>query len=217
MDPLFRSLAVALVPQPRQPQPSAPDRETLQRVYFDVNRVRPYSQFSFLPGDSGAQMTNGPQDRIVVTGQLIQYFGTVDSTAGRAREVAIEVLRAISERMKFGHFVQTGITVIAHVPAPGERPDAREFVKEQLLKGSPSPEELGADFFTGGLKFRRLHEDGTGGAELSIEPLLDDNAYLWVNYNVQTAVPVQELDPVASAIDDAFAFVAGPTMSILEA
>jgi hypothetical protein len=218
MEPLFRNINVGLVPQARQ-LPVAPfEREELQRVFFDVNRVKVYSQFSFLPGDNGAQLANSPSDRVVVTPSLVQYFGVVDSTSGKAREECIEVLKAIAERLKLEQYVQGGVDVIAHVPAPGEVPDARLFVKERLLRGSEHAEELGPDFFVGGVKFMRVPEDPATRLEtLSIEPFAADNHFLWVAYSVQIFELIIGLDPVRSWIDEAFAFVGGPAMSVLEA
>jgi hypothetical protein len=219
MEPLFRNLVIGLVPQMRQIPPSPFDRETLQRAFVDVNRVKPFSQFVFLPGDSGAQMLNSQEDRLVLTPQLVQYFATVDSTVGRTREVALEVLKTVADRLKLDLFVQIGVDVTGHAPAPGDRPDARLFLREQLLKGSTHADELGADFFAAGIKFRRFDDPATPTKDenLSIEPLLLDNSYLWINYSVQRVETVKDLDVVAEWIDDAFNFVSGPTMTILEA
>jgi hypothetical protein len=217
MEPLFQTLAVALTPQLRQMPPAPFEREALQRVYFDVNRIRPYSQFVFLPGDSGAQMMNGPHDRVVVTPQLVQLFVAVDSTIGRARELAMDILKTVAERLRLDTFLQLGVNVTAHVPSPGDRPDARGFVKEQILKGSPDPEELGAGFYAGGVKFRRFDDTSSREENLSIEPLVTDHTHLWVNYNIQLAEPIVDLQLVADRIDEAFSFVSGPAMSILEA
>jgi hypothetical protein len=218
MEPLFRNIVVGLVPQARQMPPAPFEREELQRTFFDVNRAKAYSQFSFLPGDSGAQLMNNPTDRLVITPTLIQFFGAVDSTAGRAREECIEVLGKVAERLRLEQFVQGAVDVTAHVPAPGARPDARLFVKEQLLGGKDHADELGAEFFAGGVKFRRAAgEQPTRDENLSVEPLVADNNYLWVNYNVQIFEPISGLDAVATWIEEAFDFVSGPAMSILEA
>jgi hypothetical protein len=216
VQPQFRSLVVALVPQPRQVPPTPYEREELQRVFFDVNRVKTFSQFAFLPGDSGAQILNSPHDRVAVTPQLVQIHTPVELTAGRVREETIEVLSAITERLKLESFVQGAIDVTAHAAAPGELPDAQAFVRERLLRGADHATELGADFFVGGVKFRRSSPT-TRDENLSIEPLVADNHYLWVNYNIQIFEPVTGLDRVAEWIDSAFDFVTGPAMSILEA
>jgi hypothetical protein len=215
MQPLFRHLVIGLAPQPRTVPVTPFDREELQRAFFDVNRVRPYSQFTFLPGDSGAQFINGPQDRIVITPSLIQMFGVIDSTAERARQVAVDSLEAVAERLKLERYHQTGIEVEAHVPAPGERPDAAAFVREHLLRGSTHAEELGADFIAGGVKYRRM--SAARDENLLIEPLVADNNFIFVDYHIQIIESITGLDAVAEWVNDAFSFVSGPTMSILEA
>ena len=221
MEPLFKSLVVGLVPQPRQVPPAPFEKEELQRVFFDVNRVRPYSQFAFLPADSGAQMNNGLEDRILITPGLLQVVIPVSLTSERAREASADVLRAIVERLKLEQYIQCGIKVVAHAAAPGERPDARAFVAEQLMIGGDRAAELGPDFFGGGVKFRRIIEGrhvGEGGeANLLIEPFVADNQYIWIDYDIQRIGGFDDLDDVSEWVDDAFGFVKGPVMALLEA
>ncbi len=215
MEPLFRSLVVGLAPQPKQIPPAPFDKEELQRVFVEVNRITSYTQFSFLPGDSGAQLLNSAEDRVLITPGLIQLFALVSLTAERTRETAVQVLEAICTRLKVDTFLQCGLKVIAHVPAPGERPDARAFISEHFLRGAPSEKDLGPDFFAGGVKYRSFTQ--TEDQNLLIEPLAADNQFVYIDYDVQRVQPVGGLDAVSEWIGDAFGFVSGPTMGILEA
>lgn len=60
MEPRYRSLLVALVPQPKQ-MPLPPfDKAALQAVFAEVTETYPYQGFGFTPDDRGAQFGNGP-------------------------------------------------------------------------------------------------------------------------------------------------------------
>lgn len=205
---------VGLVPQPRQVPPAPFDKEDLQRVFFDVNRVHSYSQFAFLPGESGAQLTNSLEDRVLVTPGLVQLVLPVPMTGERARQTAVDVFKAVCERLKLDQFIQAGIKIVAHFSAPGEHPDARAFVSERLMAGSERVAELGPDFFGGGVKYRRIA--GEREDNLLIEPWVADNQFIWVDYDVQRMGPFAGLDGVSEWIDDAFEFVRGPAKAILE-
>jgi hypothetical protein len=217
VEPLFSSLVVGLVPQPRQTQPGSFTKEELQRVFVDVTRSYAYAQFAFLPIDGGAQLLNSPDDRVLIQPMLFQVVTEVDLTAERARQKASDVLSTISGRLGVDGFFQTGIKVVARVLAPGQNPDARAFVSDQLM-GTGRAEELGPTFFGGGVKYRSFKEAEGCEENLLIEPLVADteNKHLWVDYDVQRHRPVQGLETVAEWIDEAFEFIRGPTMALLE-
>jgi hypothetical protein len=215
MEPLFRSLVVGLVPQPTQVPPTPFDRESLQRIFIDVSRSYPYAQFGFLPADQGAQFLNPPEDRVMVQPGLIQVAAPLESTAERGREKAVAVLRVIAERLSLHNFVVCGIKVVAHVPAPEE--GAREFVQSRLMSGQTDHlAELGEGFFGGGVKFRRFDLERPQETVLLVEPLVNDDTFIFVDYDHQRAMPFIEVDPIGSWIDEAFDFVRGPVMAILK-
>jgi hypothetical protein len=215
MQPLFRNLVVGVAPQPRKMPPTPFTKEELQRCFFDVTRSYPYSQFAFLPIDGGAQLLNGPEDRVLIQPGLLQLLTPVELTAELARQKAVDVFSAIAERLQLAAFVQTGIKVVAHVVAPGENPDARMFVSERLMGGSRA-DELGASFFGGGVKYRSLASSCE--QNLLVEPLIADeeNKHLWLDYDMQRRESTDTLDKVGEWIDDAFDFIRGPAMSLLE-
>ncbi len=214
-EPLFSQLVLGLVPLPREVPPAPFATDDLQRLFGELNADANYQQFQFLPGGIGAQMFSAPDDMLVVQPGLLQLRRKIDSTSERVREVVIAILRAAEKRLQLGSYVQCGIKVVAYVPPPGME-DAKVFVSDQLMReGQTATQVLGPTFFGGGVKFT----SGEQGCveQLLIEPLLADNKLLFVAYDVQRGgAAFQGLDPVAGWIDDAFAFVRGPAMQILE-
>lgn len=214
LQPLYRAVIVGLVPQPRQipPAPFSPDQ--LQRLFTEVGRSYRYQQFSFLPGDGGAQMSNGPEDALMVQPPLVQLRALVTLTPEASRETSMTILRSAAAELELDQFLQAGIKVIAHVPAPGDT-DAKAFVEEQLMRAGGRAKLLGQDFFAGGVKFRALGESSE--ANLLIEPLVADPQFIFVDYDVQHHEPFGDLDRLAGWLDEAFSFVRDETMGLLEA
>jgi hypothetical protein len=218
-EPLFKALVVGLVPQPRQLPPAPYPREDLQRLFVDVTREYSYQHFEFLPGEAGAQLVNSQEDRVVVQPGLLQLQLPVELTPDAARERAVWIARTVADRLQVEGFLQCGIKVVSHVAAPGDSPNAKEFISHRLMRGAEQAAELGAGYFGGGVKFRRIDEDQGREENLLIEPFIRDNRYVFVDYDVArsaTHQPFRGLDEVASWLDNAFAFVRGPTMSLLE-
>ncbi|MFL5782446.1 MAG: hypothetical protein ACJ760_14110 [Thermoleophilaceae bacterium] len=215
MEPLFQNLIVAVVPQPRQVPPPPLVREDLHRLFSEVTRDHAYAQFSFLPGDQGAQFANSGEDAVIVQPGLARVQTPV-MTREAAGNKATSILQATAKRLQFDTFIAGGIKVIATVPAPGAKPDAKGFVTEQLIRGGDQAQDLGPNFFGGGVKYRSI-DQVTGIEEvLLIEPFVNDNTLLFVDYDVQRNFPFKGLDELADWIEAAFSFVAGPTMGILE-
>lgn len=125
-----------------------------RRVFFEVSREYPYSQFGLLSGEQGAQFLNPPIDRVLLQPQLLQVQspigsgGPTDTTAERSREKAVSVLRTAAERLAIRHFLNCGIKVQAQVPAP--EGGAREYVATNLFHQADRVDLLGNGFFGGG-------------------------------------------------------------------
>lgn len=222
MEPLFKALVVALVPQPRQIPPAPFGSEDLQRVFMDVTRDHPYQSFGYLPGGMGAQLTNGPEDSVMLQPGLFQVQAQMDGaialTTEAATDKAMSILRTASARLKVEAFLQCAIKVVALVSAPGPSPDAKAFVSERLMRGNEQAEIMASGYFGGGVRFRRVDPSGTGEDSLGIEPFIQDNTFLFVTHDVAkigAPHPIDDLDHVSSMIEDAFKFIAGPTMSLL--
>jgi len=222
MEPLFRVLIVGIVPQPTEVPPQPFDREDLQKVFFEVSRDYPYSQFGLLSGDQGAQFLNPPHDRVLIQPQLLQVQspigsgGTTDTTAERSREKAVAVLSAAAERLAIRQFLSCGIKVQAEIPAP--EGGARNYVATNLFHQADRVDLLGQGFFGGGIKVWRFDPD-TPGQKIEIllvEPLLADDAFIYVDYDVQRNILLTDLNDLGGWIDSALKFVREKTITFLE-
>jgi hypothetical protein len=221
MEPLFNGVIVGLVPSPTQMPPVPFEREDLQRVFFDVSKDFPYSQFGILPGDQGAQFLNPPEDRVLLQPSLIQVSapigtGSHDTTAERAREKAVTVLRTSAERLSLNQFLQCGVKVIAWVPSP--EGGAHSYVADHLFRQAEKTQELGEGFVGGGIKLWRF-DQANGGQVIElvlIEPLLANDDYIYVEYDIQRHYALDDLDMLGPWIDSAFKFVRERAMTFLE-
>ncbi len=83
-----------------------------------------------------------------------------------------------------------------------------------MREGRAITDELGPTFFGSGVRFTSA--DQTVVEILNIEPFLRDNGLLFLDYDVQRGEQFEGLDRVAGWVDDAFDFVRGPAMRILE-
>jgi hypothetical protein len=150
------------------PPPSF-QRDDLQRLFVEVGSQIAYQQFQFLPANAGAAIFNGPDDMLTVQQALFQVRRPIETTPERAREDVAAVLRIVQRRLAVETFVQCGVKVVIHLPAPGATPDAKTFVAERLLQqGGAAVQGLGPKFFAGGVKHRSIDENRE--EVLQIEP-----------------------------------------------
>ncbi len=222
MNLLFKSLIVQLVPQPRQ-MPLPPfDHDALQGIFSEIIRKYPYQAFAFTPNGRGAVFQNGPEDAVELRPAQLQIQANLDGqeplVAATAEQKVTTILGVACERLDVNAFLQCGVQIIAKAPVPGEKPKAKDFVADHLMKGGDQTEDiLGSGYFAGGVRFRRLEEDGTGEDSLTIEPYLQDDTLVYLDYQkVRVAVerPI-ELDHLSSWISDGFEFLSGSTMNLL--
>lgn len=219
MEPRYKTLTVSLVPQPREIPPPPFATEDLQRIFSEVIRSYTYQSFEFVFNNRGAQFSNGPEDVVEIRPALFQVQAKMDGldvlTASTANTKARKILKIASERLKVETFIQCSLRVVALVGVPSE--DSKVFLAEHLMN---DPEqalaaELGADYFGGGVRFRRLIPDGSGEDAVSIEPFVGDFSQVWLDHQLVRGGSPLQLDQVSSLISDAFDFVAGPTMQLL--
>lgn len=219
MEPRYRSLNVTLAPQPRQMPPPAFDKDELQRIFAEVIRKYPYQAFGFTPNQRGAQFNNGPDDLVELRPAVLHIQAKMDGpdllTGPMAVAKVAKIFKISAERLKVEAFLQCGIVIVASVDAPDE--DAKRFVAERLMHDVEQAAELGPDYYGAGVRFRRLVLPADGEDNLSIEPDVNDNSLIYVEYQmgrVATTGPIL-LDQVSSWIDEAFDFVSGSTMRLL--
>jgi hypothetical protein len=217
LEPSFKALVVAIVPQPRQIPPPPFSQEDLQKLFVEITRDYAYQQFSFMPG--GAQLQNAQDDLIVIQPGLIQTQVRIDpvfaTNSSAATDKTVTIFKRAFARLKIESFLQCGIKVVAHVPLPGEEPDAKEFVAAKLMPDI-DPDDLAPGFFAGGVKYRRLGEGEE--ANLLVEPFVHDKHFLYIDYDVArmaTTGPIQDLNQLASWIEESFSFVTRQTMDVL--
>jgi hypothetical protein len=198
--------------------PVAFEPDDLQRVYMEVTRDYAYQQFSFLPADGGAQFGNAANDNVIIQPDLIQITTPVDLSAEQVRDKTVVILKKACERLGIKAFIQCGIQVVAHVPAPGAQPSAKVFVSDRLMSGQERVTELGAGFFGGGVKYRRFDEETFKEENLLVEPFVQDDSFIFVSYDVGRAAQegFRDSAEVGTWIDEAFSFIRQETMSILE-
>jgi hypothetical protein len=218
---LFKSAIVAVVPQPHQIPPSPFGKEDLQRIFMDVTRDYSYQTFGYVSGGGGAQFANSLDDTVVIQPGVIQMMVKMDGaevlTAERATQKVDRILTVIFDRLGIRAFLQCQIKAVAHVPAPGEHPDARTFVAERLMRGDELAAELGAGFFGGGVRYRRIDDPNTQEI-LSVEPLVLDKTFIYVEHDVARVAnpqPFTSVESVTGWLSDSFAFVSGPAMGLL--
>jgi hypothetical protein len=221
MEPLFNGLVIQLAPQPRQMPPAPLDQNELQLIFQEVHRSYPYQTFAFTPDERGAIFSNTPDDSVELRPAQIQIHAKLDGpeplTAAGAQRKVMTILKTACARLQMEIFLQCGIQIIALVPVPGDSPDAKDFVSGSLMSGADQAEVLGRGYFGGGIRFRRIEENQSGEDSLAIEPFLQNNALLYVDYQRFRGAIGQAIrvDQVSSWVEDAFEFVSGPTMNLL--
>jgi hypothetical protein len=219
MEPRYRSLMLALQPQPRQMPPPPFDKDELQRIFADVIRHHRYQSFGFTPNERGAIFGNDDEDNVELRPALLRIQARMDGadvlTSGAAQEKAQRIMKIAGERLKIENYLQCAVQIIASVDAP--EADARAFVGKHLLRDPEQASGLGADFFGGGVRFRRLRPQEGGEDNLSIEPDVNDNALVYVDFQMGRSAVGQpiSLEQAMNWVNEAFEFVQVPTMALL--
>lgn len=222
MEPRFKTLAVSLVPQPRQ-MPLPPfEADDLQRVFADVIHSYAYQSFEFVFNRRGVKFVNDDEDFVELRPALFHIQARMDGpdvlTTDSAEKKAVRIFKTAAERLKVPGFMQCMIQIAAIAEVPGDNPNAKDFVAERLMGGGDHPDELGTGYFGGGVRFRRLAENGTGEDALIIEPFLQDNTQLFLNHQVAKLFleePLIDIDQMGSWVEDCFEFLSNPAMRLL--
>jgi hypothetical protein len=228
MDPLFKSLTVALVPQPRK-MPLPPfEREALQAVFQELSRRYEYQSFSYTPNGRGGIFQSASEDAIELRpaefNMQIKLDGPEPLLAVGAQERASAILHLADEHLDVDTFLQCSLQIVSLAAVEGDDPDAKAFVAKRLMQGNVQAERLGEGYFAGGVRFRRVDEqeqgagaDNAGEESLTIEPYLQGNGFVYLEYQlVRVAVerPIG-IDHVSEWITDSLKFVSEQTMDLL--
>ena len=221
MDPLFKSLIVQLAPQPlRMPLPPL-DRDELQAIFSEVVKKYPYQALAFTPDGRGAVFQNSQEDAIELRPAQFQMQLKLDCPeplpAPSAEQKVKAILEIATERLKIENFLQCAVQIIAFAPLDGGDPDAKGYVAEHLMHGIDQAAVLDDGYFAGGVRFRKIQDDNTGEDSLSVEPYLQDNHLVYLDYQrARVAVhgPIR-LEQLSNWILESFEFLSDPTMKLL--
>ena len=221
MEPLYKSLAVQLGPQPNQMPPEPLGRDDLQAIFSEDIDKYPYQSFGFTPDSRGAVFHNGPEDTVELRPAQFRIQAKLDGQEPLGGETAerkvMRVLRIAGTRLELETFLQAAIEIVALAAVPGGDPDAKAFVAGHLMADDSHPKILGPRYFGGSMKFRSIEQDQSGEDSLRIEPFMMDNRYVYIEHQV-IRVALQQpisLDNLSTLITEAFEFCAGPTMKLL--
>jgi hypothetical protein len=209
----YRSLTVGLVAAGNDGglQPFAPD--ALHAAYRDITEHYPYAEFRLLTGGCAAQLSNGPQDFVMLDPRLLQVRTDIVLTPALAQAKTIEILRRATACLDQDDFAQCGVGINAHTPLPPNSPDARSYLTDELSDTSERARALGPGFFAC-LQFRRSATNVE--EQLSVEPLLADDRFLFLKLDVQRTGPHGHLDELDAWLDDAFEFLRDRATKLLE-
>jgi hypothetical protein len=221
VNPRFQTLMLALQPQPQQMPPPPFDKEKLQQVFTDVTRHHSYQSFGFTPDNRGALFANGDDDIVELRPALLRVAAKMDNpdslTADQAQEKALRIMDLASKRLKIDAYVLCAIQIIAKVDAPDG--DAKEFIGKHLLQDHERAKVLGEGFYAGGVRYRDLRPQEPGPSEdnLSIEPDVNDNSLVFLDYQQarQAVTGPITLDQVKTWLGEAIDFVNVQTMALL--
>jgi hypothetical protein len=228
MDPLFKTLTVALVPQPRK-MPLPPfEREKLQAIFQELSRRFEYQSFTYTPNGRGAIFQSAAEDAIELRpaefNMQIKLDGPEPLVAKGAEDRATAILQLADEHLDVDTFLQCSLQIVSLAAVDGNDPNAKAFVSERLMKGNVQVERLGEGYFAGGVRFRRVDDqqqgaaaDNAGEESLAIEPYLQDNSLVYLEHQL-VRVAVQRpiaIDHVSEWIGDSFKFVTEQTMDLL--
>ena len=216
--PRYKSLVVAVGPQPRQVPLPPFEQDALHAAYREIIADFPYQSFEFIFDGRGALFHNGEDDLVELRPALLRIQAKMDGpdllTGPMAADKAKRILEIASERLGTDAFIQCGIQIIGAVDAPNG--DARAFVGEKLLKDPAQAAGLGDGYFGGGVRYRAIRAD-EGEDSLSVEPFIHDNSLVHLDHQVARAATTKPimLDQVSDWIDGAFEFLGGPTVELL--
>jgi hypothetical protein len=218
-EPRYKSLVVALAPQPRQVPLPPFEQDALHAAYKEIIADYRYQSFEFIFDGRGALFHNGEEDTVELRPALLRLQTKMDGpdllTGPMAAQKASRIMEVASERLGPDAFIHCGIQIIGAVDAPNG--DARSFVAEKLLRDSQQAATLGDGYFGGGVRFRAIREDEGGEDSLSVEPFIQDNSLVHLDHQVARAAITRPitLEQVSAWTDQAFAFLAGPTVELL--
>jgi hypothetical protein len=212
MDPRYTTIVLGAVPRLLQLSPEPFPREALQELFVAITKSFRYQQLAFLPGDAGAQFVNGIDDIVLIQRALVQVATpVVQQEVEEARNKVVSIIGEAVDRLGIEVLMHVGIRVVATVDVPGSA-GAREFVAGELLRDEKAA-QLGSSFFAGGIKYRSVAQKRE--ENLLIEPLISDDARLWLSYDIGRVEEITSVEPLADWLDEGLEFVREAVRKVL--
>ena len=222
MEPYFQTLAVALVPQPREvPMPGYP-APALQRIFATVGESYSYESFEYVVGRRGAKFANDAADFVELRPAQHQVVARMDGadvlTAEMATSKAIRIFEAAAGQLEVPGFLQVNIEILAVSPIPDSDNDAKEYLDKRLT-GDADTNALGDGYFASTVRYRRASQDAPGEDVFEVEPYFQDMSQVFLRHQIGRAAgdrPLEGFDQIENWITEAFSFLSGSAMSFLD-
>jgi hypothetical protein len=196
--------------------PGAADLEKVNRIWMQLSRRMGYRQMQMNPAGEGATFLGAsPDDALLIQPPLLQFRSPAPMGFATAADDAQVSLKTAAEQLGATQFASLGIRHVAHVPAPNN--DARGFLQHQLLKMNSDEVgglERGGQSWSG-LKYWAEAADASSTYQLSIEPLIADPKFLFVDLDAQFAGPA-ELERLQDRAGEAARYVTETVRAYLE-
>jgi hypothetical protein len=194
--------------------PGAASVDVINRIWMQLSRRMGYRQL-IQGGEGGAQFVTDPENAFLIQPPLLQFRSPVTMGYKNAAEDAEVCLKVAAEHLGAKQFANLGIKHILHVTAPNN--DAKSYVQNQLLSGA----DEGLSALVGpagsgwvGVKYG-INPSDNAAMTLVIEPLVADNAFVFVDLDAQHQGEV-DLDRVTDRASDVERFLTETVRPYLE-
>lgn len=222
MDPRYKKLAVAIVPQPREVPLPPFDHDTLQALFSEIGKDFPFQTFEYIFDRRGAKFSNAENDFVELRPAQLQVSARMDGpdllTAEMAASKVKRILQTAIDKLGIPGFLQCAVQVVAVVPIPDSSPDAKAFLADRLM-GGVNMSALGDDYFGSTVLLRRLNEDPPEQDSLTVEPFFQDTSFIFLNHEMTRTAggqPLTDVDQIDTWVGEAFDFVDRPVMQLLD-
>ncbi len=207
----YSTLVVGLVPASEGGALHPFLTDALQKTHREITADYPYADFQLIARGGAAQLSNGPRDFVTLDPRLLQIKTDIDPSPAIAQAKTVAVLSRAAKSLEQSDFAQCGIQINARTPTPPSSSSATSFITDELLNAGRQARVLGPDFFACP-QFRQASADLE--QQLSIEPLLADQRFLFLGLDLQRNGP-QHLNQLDGWLAEAFDFLRNRATKLL--
>jgi hypothetical protein len=165
--------------------PKAPTTDVLNRIWSEIGPQYGYRRLELSADGTAAQIVGATdEDAVNIQPPLLQVLGSIKMTTQHSADQAYAILRVIAQHLGLTQFFNLGVKYIYHAPAPGK--DGRAFVLHHLMgkdDAAVAGLQRGGDLWTG-VKYAVPDAEGNVFT-LMVEPLIADNAFLFLDLDAQ--------------------------------